>query len=182
MKRSAPLAVRVMEVVHVQAMQGGASPADPSRLLDQFWSRQGELLAEFDGLFRSPSHMAGWALEFWRSLGCPGQTVGVVPDAAPSAPVTCESGAAVPEVMRLEVDLSPVHECLERFRGQPLAVLERVADWMHFGDAEPFAVELVHNPVHSAVGAFPLRLVVRPTQGLRDGLAQISCSTLPPSL
>lgn len=74
-------------------------------------------------------------------------------------------------------------------RKRPPAALSRalvqparhLSDRMHFGDTEPFAVELKPSPVHSAVGAFALQLVVRPTQGLRDGFAQMPCPSLPPS-
>lgn len=55
-----PISVRIREVIEVMATRGAGVPGNPVRLVTQFWSRDGQLLAERDPETATPE---GRALE-----------------------------------------------------------------------------------------------------------------------
>lgn len=43
-----PQLVELVEVIHVEAARGEGTEDDPARIVHQYWSKNGELLAEKD--------------------------------------------------------------------------------------------------------------------------------------
>jgi hypothetical protein len=60
---STPSMVEVVEVVFVSTSRGDGSPGNPSRSVYQYWSKDGRLLAEADGLFEFPDQASYMAAE-----------------------------------------------------------------------------------------------------------------------
>jgi len=49
-RRRLPRAAKLVQVIHVEAVAGLGDDKDPVRVVDQFWSLDGELIAERDPL------------------------------------------------------------------------------------------------------------------------------------
>lgn len=49
-----PQSVRIIEVIEVRAARGAGTDADEVRIVKQYWSRDGDLLAENDPAGPSP--------------------------------------------------------------------------------------------------------------------------------
>lgn len=43
-----PVLAEVIEVIHTQATRGAGTEENPARMVDQYWSKDGQLLAERD--------------------------------------------------------------------------------------------------------------------------------------
>lgn len=48
MQHETPTIVELIEVIHVQSKRGEGTDLNPVRVIDQFWDKQGNLLAERD--------------------------------------------------------------------------------------------------------------------------------------
>ena len=47
-KKETPRVVELIEVIHVEAVRGQGTEEDPVRIVHQYWSKEGTLLAEKD--------------------------------------------------------------------------------------------------------------------------------------
>lgn len=47
-KKETPRVVELVEVIHVEAVRGQGTEEDPVRVVQQYWSKEGTLLAERD--------------------------------------------------------------------------------------------------------------------------------------
>ena len=69
---STPTSVEMVEVIFVSTSRGDGTPANPTRSVLQYWSKDGRLLADTDTLFHCPesaSYMAAERLMQLRQAG-----------------------------------------------------------------------------------------------------------------
>lgn len=45
-----PSLVEMIEVIHTQAARGAGTKENPVRIVEQYWSKDGRLLAEYDSI------------------------------------------------------------------------------------------------------------------------------------
>ena len=74
---STPTSVEMVEVIFVSTSRGDGTPANPTRSVLQYWSKDGRLLADTDTLFHCPesaSYMAAERLAQLRQPHAPSDT------------------------------------------------------------------------------------------------------------
>ena len=91
-----PSRVELAQVIYVSTFRGDNTPSNPLRCVSQYWSLDGHLLAESDGLFEFPDLATHYAYE--RLMQLRGITIEVAPytglvDFKPGS-AACLSGAA----------------------------------------------------------------------------------------